>query len=155
MSPYSIPSHETLLGPPGLPTLKYWDDFFIRRFVKTINWDLWRLLSRRFVKKNNQFTKICEDFSEEYLWKQSIHLQLFAFLLLRRRFSCPVCFILIGETNSQSRGIYCTNTAKISNCRKGGNFSSSRQRQSHLPLVAQVAKSFKEVVVDACHSDFL
>ena len=107
----------------------------------------------KICKKNNQFTKICEDFSEEYLWKQSIHLQLFAFLLLRRRFSCPVCFILIGETNSQSRGSYCTNTAKISNCKKGGNFSSSRQRQSHLPLVAQVAKSFKEVVVDTCHSD--
>ena len=71
----------------------------------------------KICKKNNQFTKICEDFSEEYLWKQSIHLQLFAFLLLRRLFSCPVCFFLIRETNSQARGIYCKNTAK-----KGGNF---------------------------------
>ena len=36
-------------------------------------------------------------------------------------------------------------------------FASSRQRQiqrqTHLPVVAQVAKSFKEVVVDTCHSD--
>ena len=153
MSPYSIPSHETLLGPPGLPTLKYWDDFFIRRFVKTMNWDLWRLLSRRFVKKTTinllRYVKIFQkNICDNNQFTSSSLLSCFwgGFLVVQ-----SVSSWLEKQTFKLEESI-----VKILP-RREVLFASSRQRQiqrqTHLPVVAQVAKSFKEVVVDTCHSD--